>query len=457
MNLRRGIFVILFCLGTIVLQFLTKDQSGTSIKFSWYSFSASCTLVALTSLFTWWQIKIDKTKEQLELEFKKISDELVIAKSKIEKIDFGIGSSYDDQFKPIFKQMKLDPNREISILNYTQTGFPDNYANHFTNVIIKIIQTNRRDFISKPEFIAHGLFIDWKNIFDETKRILNNGPINIGQFKRHLGINNDELETIVNEVLNGQTLSPFRDKYLLFETYFLITENIGDKVIRMYYLNPENNYKHLENRLLFACSTLINCLLSNRYKLAIIPARIKNPYSDNITSYQVLHGLSATTQTLTPQSWVFSGIKTSDIAEDKLDYVFMQCRENRDAIIGTKGIHTLGYLKSIWKELEENNLVLFDGTTLYLKRICELAYLISLKSLEKPRFKEKIDVFIREVYEISGFLNLNLDVNCNLSLNVNISGNSIWHLEDINNFNRFLSQDKSGCNSFINCGKLCTE
>lgn len=448
-----------------IIDFISKINNQTIKKIDYLVLTVAFFSILVLSYITWLQLKGDKTNEELVKENQSLKGSLGALMGQLEtnqeilkKVNFGRDKSYDEQFLPIFEQMKEDPNREISILNYTQTGFPKNYANYFSKLISQIIKTYRKEFDYKNQYVTHDLFIDWKNIMDDLEIIINNGKLNSEQFKKYLGVNNkNELEQLIIKNIKDSSNSLNRDKYLIAESYWLLPDNSGDKVTRMYYLNPDSDFEHLTDRFLFSCSTMINCMFSSRYKIALLPARIKNPYSDNITSYQVLHGLSFSGDTMTPQSWVFSGIKTNEAVDDKLDYIFIQCKDNSDAIIGTKGSHTLGYLNSIWRKLEKNELVLFDGTTLYLKRICELAFLIAKKAgntSQKARFKEKFDVFLREVNEINSFVNI--IINCQLGLINEIQVNSMWYVEDIINYNKFLSQDKIGCNMFINCDKDCS-
>lgn len=445
---------------------IINDKNPNTIDLGiWIHIALSVCFIIIVYLFTYWQIKVDKSNFDLKADLIKVSEALRLKEvelqkyiAKTKKIDFGLDTSYDNQFKPIFEQMNHDPVREITILNYTQTGFPENYTIYFSKVITEILKSFDNKFEFKVDFVSQELFIDWENIINNLQTIRNNGIIDIIQFKKYIGISDpSELERIIYKTLvDNKSKSINRDKYLIAETYWLLPDEKGDKVTRMYYIDPSRELPYLMERFLFACSTLINSFLSSRYKLAILPARVKNPYSDCITSYQVLHGMSSSNDDTTPQSWVFSGLKKIESPDDKLDYIFMQCENKGDSIIGTKGSHTLNLLNNIWNLLLNNDLVLFDGNQIFLKRICEFAYLISLKINDesvKRKFKIKFDAFRNELLEICKYLNY--DTDCKLSLRTSIETDLIWHINDITSFNNFLSQDKSGCNSFINCNESC--
>lgn len=445
------IFLVVFMgitmMSLSILDFISKINNQTIKPIDYWILIAAFFSILVLTYITWLQLKGDNENEKLKISLKKMSGQIEFHKSIIEKVNFGKDKTYDEQFIPIFEQMKEDPNREISILNYTQTGYPNNYAVNLSKLIVQIIKTHIREFEYKNQYVKDEYFIDWQYIINELQKKIKNKKLDAKQFKRYLGMNRSDLENLITQILTKDSISINRDKYLIAESYWLLPDNNGDKVTRMYYVNPENEFKHITERFLFSCSTIINCLFSSQYKIALLPARIKNPYSDNITSYQVLHGLGSPERTMTPQSWVFSGIKTNHSKDDKLDYMFIQCKENSDAIIGTNGIHTLGYLNSIWRKLEQNKLVLFDGETLFLKRICELSDLIANKASSnssKVGFQEEFNIFLWEVNKINSFVKKEID--CQSGLINEINANSMWYADDINNYNTFLSQNKFECN-----------
>jgi hypothetical protein len=456
----RPLRIILFSLGILLVSpiaIIQIPKYSNLISLSWVitAYFTGIVLQILSAFSSeFFKSFVDKKLEHAESKLKELNFLLPLV-PLLGKVEFQKNSQNEVQFSHIIDQMRTKIRIRIGILNYTNTSTYNYFAQHLSNLIHRALSVKHQIEYS-CDFVSLKYFVDWVKIIEALKinrspKAMSTPEVDVNKLREWVCLSPAVIDKETKDIVKSpRSQTPTQFAYVIQETFRLIQPY--DTVTRMYYLDSKkisipSEINHLKERFLFACASIMNCLFSDKYSIAILPARLEPPYWKHEGQYTVVYGVKKQNSLSEPEPdnppiWVLSYLGKPDT--DNVDYMFIQCLENEeDSIIGSKCSHITSNLENIWRELEINNMVLFHKqngsalSTLYMKRICKIGHCIHarLTGQDQTDFKNAVSKF----KEIATSLKSNHGLQIDIDNKADICGpadiwSEIWNKKEINNF-----------------------
>lgn len=335
---------------------------------------------------------IERMTNQLTILNKHLSSQLDEAKNELQRyegrIEYNWEHAFDDTFARVLEKLQEGSDYEIRLLNYTGTGFPDQFCKNAALLLSKAIKnavpTREQECLVPHNFaisvptikepsIEEPRLFDLRTILDKVRGC---GVLNIDQLRDKIGTTRRSLDKEIKQIIESMESNRSQAAYLLRENFWLWDPASSFKLVRMYYLSP--NKSRLENtadRFCFICASIVDSLFSPRYSLGILPGRLDYAHSDQF-NYYVINALSSDHSL----GWVLSGLGTREHegSPEELPYsiVFRAGEDKREWIVGCKCQQIGDYSKLIWRQIKKGSLVLYDSEmsppALYIRRFSQL-------------------------------------------------------------------------------------
>jgi len=291
------------------------------------------------------------------------------------RVEYHWEHAFDDTFARVLEKLQQGSNYDVRLLNYTGTGFPDRFCRNAADLLItalnKAIPVGGGDDLS-----LDGITISVSKIKEPTEKeprlfnlkaildkLRDKGISNMDQLREKVGTSRGNLDSAIKDITNSVTKDKNQAAYLARENFWLWDPASSFKLVRMYYLSPDN--RQLDNtaeRFSFVCASIVNGLFAPRYSLGILPGRLGYAHSDQF-NYYIINALSLDRSS----AWVLSGLGTRKQkgSTEELPYslVFRAGEDEKEWVVGCKCQQISDYSKLIWSELKKASLVLFDSET----------------------------------------------------------------------------------------------